>query len=92
MRSLFTNFPPVHELGNINELYTNSGKDRSLQRMFPLNRPRTFFLIHTSSIAAVNKRAEKMEKSREKSVQLLVSLRKKRLEGLAYPRPSCIVT
>lgn len=76
MRSLFTNFRPVH-----------SGTDRSLQRMFPLNRPRTLFLIHTSSMATVNKRAEKMEKSREKSAQLLVSLRKKRLEGLAYPRP-----
>lgn len=70
----------------INELYTNSGKDRSLQRMFPFNCPRTY-LLHTSSMAAFNKKAEKMEKSREKSAQLLVSLRKKRLEGLAYPRP-----
>lgn len=85
MRSLFTNFRPVHVLG-INELYTNSGKDRSLQRMFPFSCPRTF-LLHTSSMATVNKKAEKMEKSREKSAQLLVSLRKKRLEGLAYPRP-----
>jgi len=45
-------------------------------------------------MAAVNKRAEKMEKSREKSVQLLESLRKKRLEGLAQPllsRPEKIV-
>ena len=70
----------------INELYSNSGKDRSLQRMFPFNCPRTY-LLHTSSMAAFNKKAEKMEKSREKSAQLLVSLRKKRLEGLAYPRP-----
>lgn len=73
-------------LGINDQLYTNSGKDRSLQRMFPFNCPRTY-LLHTSSMAAFNKKAEKMEKSREKSAQLLVSLRKKRLEGLAYPRP-----
>ena len=81
MRSLFTNFRPAHELG-INE----PGKDRSLQIMFPLNDPRSF-LFHTSAMLAVNKRAEKMEKSREKSAQLLVSLWEKRLEGLANPRP-----
>ena len=86
MRSLFTNFRPVNVLGINDQLYTNSGKDRSLQRMFPFNCPRTY-LLHTSSMAAFNKKAEKMEKSREKSAQLLVSLRKKRLEGLAYPRP-----
>lgn len=85
MRSVFTNVRFVHMLG-INGLYTNSDKDRSLQRRFPLNYPRTF-LFHTSAMAAVNKRAEKMEKSREKSAQLLESLRKKRLEGLGNPKP-----
>lgn len=45
------------------------------------------FLFNTSAMAAINKRAEKMEKSREKSAQLLESLRKKRLEGLANPTP-----
>ena len=85
MRSLFTNVRPVHVLG-ISGLHTNTGKDRSLQRMFTLNYRRTF-LFHTSAMAAVNKRAEKMEKSREKSAQLLESLRKKRLEGLVNPKP-----
>ena len=85
MRSLFTNVRPVHVLG-ISGLHTNTGKDRSLQRMFTLNYPRTF-LFHTSAMAAVNKRAEKMEKSREKSAELLESLRKKRLEGLVNPKP-----
>lgn len=84
MRSVFKNVRFVHMLG-INGLYTNSDKG-SLQRRFPLNYPRTF-LFHTSAMAAVNKRAEKMEKSREKSAQLLKSLRKKRLEGLANPKP-----
>ena len=85
MRSLFTNVRPVHVLG-ISGLHTNTGKDRSLQRMFTLNYPRTF-LFHTSAMATVNKRAEKMEKSREKSAELLESLRKKRLEGLVNPKP-----
>lgn len=85
MRSVFTNVRFVHMLG-INGLYTNSDKARSLQRRFPLNYPRTF-LFHISAMAAVNKRAEKMEKSREKSAQLLESLRKKRLEGLVNPKP-----
>lgn len=84
MRSVFTNVRFVHMLG-IHGLYTNSDKARSLQRRFPLNYPRTF-LFHTSAMAAVNKRAEKMEKSREKSAQLLESLRKKRLEGLVNPK------
>lgn len=84
--SLLTNFRPVYVLG-INKLtLTNSGKDSSLQRLFPLNYPMTF-LFNTSAMAAINKRAEKMEKSREKSAQLLESLRKKRLEGLANPTP-----
>ena len=57
MRTMFTDFRPGHLL--------NSGKDRSLQKMFPLTCIRSF-LFHTSAMAAVSKRAENMEKSREK--------------------------
>lgn len=46
--------------------------------------------IHTSEIVSAReivKRAQKMEKSREKSAELLKTLRRKRLEGLTNPKP-----
>ena len=46
--------------------------------------------LHTSEMLSAReivKRARKMEKSRERSAELLKTLRKKRLEGLANPKP-----
>lgn len=46
--------------------------------------------FHTSGMVSAQeivKRAQKMEKSRERSTELLKTLRKKRLEGLANPKP-----
>ena len=46
--------------------------------------------MHTSEMSSAReivKRAQKMEKSRERSLELLRTLRKKRLEGLANPKP-----
>ena len=61
----------------------NYGSETSLQKSKAT-------LFHTSGMVParqVNKMAEKMEKSREKSAELLESLRTKRLEGLVNPKP-----
>ncbi|XP_078379139.1 uncharacterized protein LOC144662243 [Oculina patagonica] len=82
MSSLLTICRPFHVLGSGG----NSNHETSLQRIFLANYQASF-LFHTSGMEQVNKKAEYMEKSREKSAELLESLRKKRLEGLVNPKP-----
>ena len=76
----------VHVFGNHSP---SRGDDTVVSSMFPANRQGSC-LFHTSGldkISNTNKKAERMEKSRETSAKLLASLRKTRLEGLVNPEP-----
>lgn len=69
---ILTNSRPVHVL-----IGSNSRDEYQTTSSFLLPTP----------VRQINKKAERMEESREKSAELLKNLRKKRLEGLVNPKP-----
>ena len=86
--ALVTSLRHEHHAPVSRRLPLANGRNRNNAATFPLKYQMTS--IHTSEMVTAReivKRAEKMEKSRERSAELLKTLRKKRLEGLTNPKP-----
>ena len=72
----------------VSSLITEFHHPIALREKKPLKNHMAYF--HTSEMLfgrEIVKRAQKLEKSRERSAELLKALRKKRLEGLTNPQP-----